>query len=88
MRTRVLVAGIGLSGLFTLGLTGCDTIRAVGAPDLPLWVHHPGGAISVEMRRTVVQHLMLSPDQYERGKHRLQRHGQSSPRGPSGREMM
>lgn len=69
MRKAVLLAGLALPLLGGVGgLAGCDTIRAVGAPELPLWVHHPGGALAVELRRTVVSHLMLSPDQYERGK--------------------
>ena len=66
MRKAVLLAGLGLLALSASA--GCDSIRAVGAPDIPLWVHHPGGVMSVEMRRVIVTHLMLSPDQYERGK--------------------
>ena len=52
----------------SLAATGCDTIRAVGAPDLPLWVHHPGGALEVELRRNIGSDLRSLSDQYERGK--------------------
>ena len=60
---------LSLSGLvLALAASGCDTIRAVGAPDLPLWVHHPGGALEVDMRRTIGSDLAALSDQYERGK--------------------
>lgn len=65
--TRATFAAL-TAALLALVVSGCDTIRAVGAPELPLWVHHPGGAMEVEVRRTLVEHIMLSPDQYERGK--------------------
>jgi outer membrane protein assembly factor BamB len=63
-RTLVMASAVGLA----LGSAGCDTIRAVGAPELPLWVHHPGGALEVEMRRTIGSDLRSLSDQYERGK--------------------
>jgi outer membrane protein assembly factor BamB len=49
------------------GATGCDTIRAYAAPELPLWVHHPGGALSVDLRRTITAETRQTGEQYERG---------------------
>lgn len=66
-RASFSLAGALIAGL-ALSATGCDTIRSVGAPDLPLWVHHPGGALEVEMRRTLGSDLRALSDQYERGK--------------------
>ncbi|APR77352.1 PQQ enzyme repeat family protein [Minicystis rosea] len=63
---RATLACAGLAVALTA--SGCDTIRAVGAPDLPLWVHHPGGALEVEMRRTIGSDLRTLSDQYERGR--------------------
>jgi outer membrane protein assembly factor BamB len=64
---RAIAATAACLGL-ALGVSACDTVRAVGAPDLPLWVHHPGGALEVEVRRSLGSDLTALADQYERGK--------------------
>jgi outer membrane protein assembly factor BamB len=46
---------------------GCDSVRAATAPDVPLWAHHPGGSLSIEMRRTLTSEARQSGEQYERG---------------------
>lgn len=66
-RVPALTWGASIAAL-ALTSAGCDTIRAVGAPELPLWVHHPGGALEVEMRRTIGSDLRSLSDKYERGK--------------------
>jgi outer membrane protein assembly factor BamB len=60
----VAAAGIGLA----LGAAGCDSIRGTAAPDLPLWVHHPGSALSIELRRTLTSEVRQTGELYERGK--------------------
>lgn len=67
MRVAPLSKLIPLAALCA-GSAGCDTIRAVGAPDLPLWVHHPGGAIEVTLRREMGPELRPLSEQYERGR--------------------
>ncbi len=57
------IAGLALAG----GSAGCDTVRSATAPDLPLWAHHPGGALAVELRRTVSSEARQSGELYERG---------------------
>jgi outer membrane protein assembly factor BamB len=48
---------------------GCDQIRAGStAPAIPLWVHHPGGALSIELRRDVTALARQSGEVYERGR--------------------
>ena len=31
--------------------SGCDDLKSVANPEVPLWVHHPGSAMSVTQRR-------------------------------------
>ncbi len=61
-----------LLGLLALGLgastASCDSLRASAtAPEVPLWVNHPGSAISVELRRQVSVESRQVGEQYERG---------------------
>jgi outer membrane protein assembly factor BamB len=50
------------------GAAGCDSLRGTTAPDLPLWVHHPGGALSIDLRRTLTSEARQTGELYERGK--------------------
>ena len=54
--------------LLAAATTGCDSLRALGAPEAPLWLHHPGGALSIEMRRTVTAETRQAGEKYERGR--------------------
>jgi outer membrane protein assembly factor BamB len=59
------VLAVALAGL---SAGGCDTIRAsTTAPSIPLWVHHPGGALSIQLRRNVTAESRQSGEAYERG---------------------
>lgn len=51
-----------------LGAMGCDSLRALGAPEAPLWLHHPGSALSIELRRTVTAETRKLGEKYERGR--------------------
>ena len=56
-------------GLFLVaGAAGCDTLRGTTAPDVPLWVHHPGGALAIEVRRTLTSEARQTGELYERGR--------------------
>jgi outer membrane protein assembly factor BamB len=55
-------AALALSGL------GCDTWKGEANPQMPLWVHHPGGALTVSQRRTLTDPGRVSGEAYERGK--------------------
>jgi outer membrane protein assembly factor BamB len=57
------VVGIALAAVSA----GCESLRGATAPDLPLWVHHPGGALSVELRRTLTSEARQTNELYERG---------------------
>jgi outer membrane protein assembly factor BamB len=39
------------AGILALGITGCESLRASAMPDAPLWLNHPGGALSISLRR-------------------------------------
>ncbi|MFO0758733.1 MAG: PQQ-binding-like beta-propeller repeat protein [Byssovorax sp.] len=54
--------------LLAAATTGCDSLRALGAPEAPLWLHHPGGALSIELRRTVTAETRQAGEKYERGR--------------------
>ena len=47
---------------------GCDTFRAGGAPEMPVWVHHPGGALSFDYRRALTATTRQIGEKYEHGK--------------------
>jgi outer membrane protein assembly factor BamB len=48
-------------------LAGCDSLRGTTAPELPLWVHHPGGALAIEGRRALTAEARQTGEFYERG---------------------
>lgn len=56
------------SALGLLALAGCAGSGAVATPELPLWVNHPGGALSVISRRTLTAPSREVGEPYERGK--------------------
>lgn len=56
------VVGVAISA------SGCDAMRAASAPEVPLWVHHPGGALSIELRRPVTAESRQTGELYERGR--------------------
>jgi outer membrane protein assembly factor BamB len=50
-----------------LGALGCDSLRGSTAPELPLWVHHPGGVLSIDLRRALTAEARQTGELYERG---------------------
>ncbi len=50
------------------GTLGCDSLRALGAPEAPLWLHHPGSALSIELRRNLTAETRQVGEKYERGR--------------------
>jgi outer membrane protein assembly factor BamB len=52
------------------GASGCDTLRGSATPEAPSWLHHPGGALSVVVRRDVTAATRQGPilEEYERGR--------------------
>lgn len=58
----IAAAGVGVTA------TGCDAIGGLAVPELPLWVHRPGGVLSVAYRRQLTDKNKIEDLAYERGK--------------------
>jgi outer membrane protein assembly factor BamB len=59
----------GTAAALLLLLAGCEAARSTAAtPEVPLWVHHPGGALSVQARRTLTSASREVGEPYERGR--------------------
>jgi outer membrane protein assembly factor BamB len=64
MRPAALVAGT----LCLVSALGCEALQATAHPELPLWVHHPGGALNVIFRRQISAISRVSGEPYEHGR--------------------
>jgi outer membrane protein assembly factor BamB len=68
-RGRARVGALSALAGLLLGGAGCDSLRTSGgAPDAPLWLHHPGSALSIEVRRVVTAETRKEGEKYERGR--------------------
>jgi outer membrane protein assembly factor BamB len=66
---RCGVAGAAvLTAALGLGAAGCDGIRSSATPEAPNWLHHPGTALSVYLRRPVSAEARAQGEPYERGR--------------------
>ena len=63
---------LGVAGLVaaasSMALSGCDTLRGSANPENPVWVHHPGGALSIFERRKLTDANRVEGEAYERGR--------------------
>lgn len=64
---RSALAAVFAAGVMAAGLSGCESLRATAMPDAPLWLHHPGGALSVSLRRTLTAETRQVGELYEKG---------------------
>lgn len=58
-------------GFFGLALCGCGSVGTSTAPDAPLWLHHPGTALSISMRKEITADNRKVGEPYERGRPEL-----------------
>ncbi len=61
------IAQIGVMLACVAGALGCETSGIPATPQVPTWLHHPGGTLSVSYRRTVTSESRKQTEQYERG---------------------
>ena len=54
-----------------LAMAGCETLGGGANPEAPLWLHHPGTALSVTLRRQVTAEARKTGEAYERGRPEL-----------------
>ncbi len=50
-----------------LATSGCENLTTVANPEVPLWVHHPGSAMSISARRELTAKSRITGEPYERG---------------------
>lgn len=67
LRRRGVLQLLAASGL-GLGSAGCETLAGLAVPEMPLWVHRPGGVLSVAFRRQLTNKAKIDDLPYERGK--------------------
>lgn len=61
--------GVGFAvALGALATAGCDELRGSANPEVPLWVHHPGGALSIAVRTNLTNPNRVHGEFYERGR--------------------
>ncbi|UQA56507.1 PQQ-binding-like beta-propeller repeat protein [Polyangium aurulentum] len=67
MRSRVAVLlAFGLAAL-AVPLAGCESLSLPATPQVPTWLHHPGGVLSVTYRRPLTAETRRQGEAYERG---------------------
>jgi outer membrane protein assembly factor BamB len=66
-RRRALGAAIVTSVVAGLSC-GCEGLASIASPEVPLWVHHPGTALSVFARRKLGSEASREGEPYERGR--------------------
>ncbi|WP_437820246.1 outer membrane protein assembly factor BamB family protein [Sorangium sp. So ce1078] len=68
MRRTSRAAGAALLWLGLASLGGCGNLGVAAAPDAPLWLHHPGSALGITMRRELTAEARKVGEAYERGR--------------------
>lgn len=63
---RLGVVGCGLA--LAAASVGCESLRASATPEAPLWLHHPGSALSISLRRSLTSPSRQVGEQYEHGR--------------------
>ncbi|MFO0553198.1 MAG: PQQ-binding-like beta-propeller repeat protein [Polyangiaceae bacterium] len=64
---RNLLQGAAFGALASSGL-GCDSVRGYAIPEMPIWAHRPGGALSVLFRKQLSNKASIRDEAYERGR--------------------
>lgn len=62
---RAAVAGA--CAILALG-AGCDALQSYSNPEVPIWVHHPGNTLSIQLRRSLTSEPRPTKEAYERGR--------------------
>jgi outer membrane protein assembly factor BamB len=67
LRPAAALAALAALGMAALS-SGCEELRGSANPEVPLWVHHPGGSLSVFVRRALTNPNRVKGEFYERGR--------------------
>lgn len=57
-----LTCALGVSGV------ACDALQSYANPEVPIWVNHPGNALSITVRRSLTSEPRPTKEAYERGR--------------------
>ncbi len=60
----VLAASVALA----LPILGCESLSIPATPQVPTWLHHPGGTLSISYRRPLTAESRQLSEAYERGR--------------------
>ena len=63
-----IARAVGPAAALAVGLAGCETLQSGANPEVPLWVHRPGGAMKVMLHRPLTAPSRISGEEYERGR--------------------
>ncbi|MFO0590572.1 MAG: PQQ-binding-like beta-propeller repeat protein [Polyangiaceae bacterium] len=66
---RTRAAAVAFVAIAASGLsTGCDALQTYANPEVPIWVNHPGNALSVSLRSSLTSEPRPTKEGYERGR--------------------
>ncbi|MDI1478985.1 PQQ-binding-like beta-propeller repeat protein [Polyangium sp. y55x31] len=70
MRAPVAISRsvLAAAAALALPLFGCESLSIPATPQVPTWLHHPGGTLSIAYRRPLTAESRQQAEVYERGK--------------------
>lgn len=63
--SRAALAALGVAAALSCG---CDALQSYANPEVPIWVNHPGSALSIQLRRSLTSEPRPTKEAYERGR--------------------
>ncbi len=67
-RTKIDRRALLSAGAAAVAGVGCDALRGEAVPENPVWLHRPGGALSVAYRKPITDPNRIADQPYERGR--------------------
>ena len=64
-RSRFFLGGATIA--LAMSLVACEKLSIPATPEVPMWLHHPGGALSVSYRKPLTAESRQVGEAYERG---------------------
>lgn len=58
---------VGVLCACVVGVFGCEASGVPATPQVPTWLHHPGGTLSITLRRPLTADVRKQAESYERG---------------------
>lgn len=64
----ITAALLGAASACAVLSTGCDALQSYANPEVPIWVHHPGNSLSIQIRESLTSEPRPTKEAYERGR--------------------